>query len=483
MAVAGLLGGLLLQWKVQRLGGVGPGRYRLLTLILGWQAIALVTAAALRWIRPRKVAAGLIVAGLVLASGASLTRSSQISDDLYRYAWDGRLQAAGIDPYRYPPQAGELTRFHDAWLWPDAATCTSIGKRLSFADPSHSCTLINRPKVRTIYPPVAEGYFLLADVLPGPSRDHRLQLDAALLSALLTGLLAFGLRRTGRDPLGCAYYAFGPMAAINVVGDAHVDALGAVFGVAAVLVATLRPRAPGRAGLLAGLAIAVKLYPVLLLPALLRREGGRRGALRLVAAAAGVVVIGYLPHVLAVGPHVLGYLPGYLHEERYDTGTRFLLLGLLGLGGAATKALAILLLGGAVTFVTVRSWQDRLTPAAGALTVFGAAFLVATPAEPWYSLLLVCLAVLTGRLEWFAVATAAYPLYVASLIHESPVLTGRISYAAAALVVLLAAILRARGSSQLGNYANTTPNRSNLSCELPHARSQQPKSGHASADT
>ena len=436
VTVVGFAAGLWLQWRVQRLGGVGPGRYRLLTQILIWQAVAIVTAFALQRVRARRVAAGLIVAGLLLIPAASLTRSSQISDDLYRYAWDGRLQAAGIDPYRYAPQAGELTSFRDDWLWPDRATCRALGKRVKGDDPKHGCTRINRPSVRTIYPPVAEGYFLLAHVIPGPARDHKLQLDGAVLSAALAGLLAFGLRRTGRDPLAVGYYVFGPMAAINAVGDAHVDVLGAIFAVGGVLLATLRPRASGRIGVLAGLAVAVKLYPVLVLPALLRRAGGRAGAMRLVAAAAGIVLLGYLPHIIAVGPDVLGYLPGYLREERYNTGTRFLLLGLLGIHGELSKLLAIAIIGSAALLVTIQSARDRISPAAGTLAVFGSVFLVATPSEPWYGLILLCLAILTGRLEWIAVVTAAYPLYVASLIRESPILTGRLSYAAAALLVL-----------------------------------------------
>ena len=124
LALAGLVAIVAVQWHVERLGGVGPGRYRLLTLILVWQALAMVVATLLRWIRPRRLAAGLIIASLIALPAASLTRGSQISDDLYRYAWDGRLQAAGVDPYRYAAGCACSWRsFRDDWLWPDTATC------------------------------------------------------------------------------------------------------------------------------------------------------------------------------------------------------------------------------------------------------------------------------------------------------------------------------------------------------------------------
>jgi hypothetical protein len=483
VAVLALIAIVVIQVKAERLGGVGPGRYHLLTLILLWQALALVAAALLRWVRPRRLAGALIIASLLALPAASLTRGSQISDDQYRYAWDGRLQAAGVDPYRYPPDAPQLKSFRDGWLWPDVATCNKLKKKIDASDPQHACTRINRPAVRTIYPPAAEGYFLLAHVIPGPARDHKLQLDAAILSAALVGLLAFGLRRTGRDPLTVAYYSFGPLAGLDIAGDAHVDVLAALFGVGAILFATLKPKATAKAGLFLGLAIATKLYPALLFPALLNRAGGRRGAMKLVAAAAGIVLVGYLPHVIAVGPHVLGYLPGYLHEEKYDSGTRFLIVGLLGLGDALTKLLAVALLIAAVVAIGIQSARGALRPAMGALLLLGAAFLVATPSQPWYSLLLVCFAILTGRLEWLAVAIAPYPLYVTALIHENGLLAGRLSYGVAAAIVLAFSLARTSHKSQIGNNGKPTLNRSARSGECPITSSPQPTQGHAPAGT
>jgi hypothetical protein len=482
-ALAGLVAIAVVQWHLERLGGVGPGRYRLLTLILVWQAIAIAAATLLRWIRPRRLAAGLIIASLVALPAASLTRGSQISDDLYRYAWDGRLQAAGIDPYRYAPDSPALAKYRDDWLWPDAATCTQLHKTAITDDPRHACTRINRPSVRTIYPPAAEGYFLIAHWLPGPSRDHKLQLDAAILSAALTGLLAFGLRRSGRDPLAVAYYSFGPLAGLDIAADSHVDVLAALFGVGAILLATLKPKATLRTGALLGLAIAVKLYPALLLPALLRRGGGRRGALRLVAAAAGVVVLGYLPHVMAVGGHVLGYLPGYLHEENYDSGSRFLLLGLLGLGDSVTKVLAILLVAATLVVVALRSARGKGTPASGALIVLGVVFLVVTPSQPWYALLLVCVSVLTGRLEWIAVAVAPYALYVVALIHENSLLAGRVSFAIAGTFALIVTLLRRALSSQLGKNSRPRDIQPATPSECLSAQSQRPTEGEHLART
>ncbi len=462
-AAIGLAAILVVQYRVQRLGGAGPGRYRLLWLVLGWQAIALVAATVLRW-APRRAAAALVLASLVALPAMSLSRPSQISDDQYRYAWDGRIQAAGIDPYRYAPDAQALSGFRDGWLWPDAASCRALHKPIDPADPAHACTRINRPSVRTIYPPVAEGYFLAAHWIPGPGKDHRLQLDAAVLSAGLAAVLAFGLRRTGRPSRLVAYYTFGPIAGLDIAGDGHVDVLGALFGVSAIVVTALQPRWRARAGALAGLAIAVKLYPALVLPSLMRR--GRHGNACLIGATAGVIALGYLPHVVAVGPHVLGYLRGYLTEDGYTTGSRFLLLGLLGLSQGATKLVAALVLLALVAFVAIRCARSALTPQAGALSVIAGAFLVATPAEPWYGILLIAAAVLCDRPEWILVAAAAYPLYVAGIIHDQPLVTGRISYAIGGVIALTVTLLRAWRDSRNGYQFSSEPNQTDASDEL-----------------
>src|SRR5258705_463459 len=93
------------------------------------------------WELPREGLCPLVLGGAValqLAAGFAPPRSS---DDMYRYVWDGRVQAAGIDPYRYPPGAPELAGHRDpGFLWaPDGRWCT----------PEAGCSLINRPNVPT----------------------------------------------------------------------------------------------------------------------------------------------------------------------------------------------------------------------------------------------------------------------------------------------------------------------------------------------
>jgi hypothetical protein len=125
-----------------------------------------------------------------------------------------------------------------------------------------------------------------------------------------------------------------------------------------------------------------------------------------VAVAAGSAFIAvYLPHVIAVGGKVIGFLPGYLRQEDYTSGTRFAIIGQFVTGWLAI-VVAVLILA-AVAFAVLQ-FCDPDRPWQGALVMTAAALAVATPHYQWYSLLLVMLVALDGRPEWLAFAAGGY---------------------------------------------------------------------------
>jgi hypothetical protein len=136
----------------------------------------------------------------------------------------------------------------------------------------------------------------------------------------------------------------------------------------------------------------------------------------------------------------VGYLPGYLKEEHYDGGGRFLLVGALGLSGRAATATAIGLLMAGIAWV---AWRKPAAPRA-AVIVLCALFLVTTPVQPWYAVSLAAMACIAGWPEVIAVVVAGYPYFFAVILdYRHTVVLGRISYGAA-LVVLVAGIVRRR---------------------------------------
>src|SRR6185312_10330622 len=85
-----------------------PARLRPLPLITGAWLAFLVAAWLLRKV-PRRTAVVLILLGGIGLQAVAVSVPRAYSNDLYRYMWDGRVQAAGIDPYQYVPTATQLT--------------------------------------------------------------------------------------------------------------------------------------------------------------------------------------------------------------------------------------------------------------------------------------------------------------------------------------------------------------------------------------
>ncbi|WP_405877937.1 glycosyltransferase 87 family protein [Streptomyces sp. NBC_01136] len=422
-----------------------PGR------ILIWYGIAWALFAAASWtVRtvPVRAATALVVAGGAALAVAALTAPPSTSSDLYRYAWDGKVQAAGISPYTYTPVAPELAPLRASWLFPSKAACQdpTLVRKLELHAADGVCTRINRPAVHTIYPPVAESWFLTVyELSPDGSRHKAVQTGGALLAMGTTVALLMVLRRHGQDPRAAALWAWCPAVPVEAVNNAHIDALGVLLTVLALGAAT----AGIWRGVLLGAAVAVKLYPVLALPGALSGLGPRQ-AVRVVLPAVAVVALGYLPYVLASGAGVLGYLPGYLREEGYESGgsaDRFAVLRLILPDPAVTPTAVVLLL---LTVLYVLLRGDPARPWSGALLVTGTALLLASPAYPWYALLVVALVAMDGRWEWLTVPAAGTALYLGDALGVTDVVKGidlqALSYGLATLAVLAGTAVRARSA-------------------------------------
>jgi hypothetical protein len=222
-----------------------------------------------------------------------------------------------------------------------------------------------------------------------------------------------------------AYWAWCPAVPVEAVNNAHVDMLGVLLVVLAFCVVRGR-------GALLGAAVAAKLLPAVTLAGALSgvlRDGvHRRRILTVLLPAGAVVVLAYLPYVLASNASVLGYLSGYFQEEGYETPSareRFALLRLV-LPDAWTPYAAILLLGLISWYVLRHGDPDR--PWGGALLVTGSLLLLLTPAYSWYALLVVALVALDGRWEWLGVALAGAVSYLSG--------PTTLAYTAAALAVV-----------------------------------------------
>lgn len=357
-----------------------------------------------------KLAVGLILAGGIALQVVALAGPPQSSSDLYRYIWDGRVQAAGIDPYLYAPADAGVAGLRNDFLWSGTGQGHYNDCVKSYRNPVNpansvvaGCTKLNRPKVPTVYPPVAEAYFFTVQLgAPAGTSATPLQAAAAACAVAVTLILLIGLRKLGKNLRLAALWAWCPTIALEAGQNGHVDVVAVALTTIALLLLA-RARTEGRValgGLLIGLAIATKVTPVLVVPAVLRRGWW------LITASAGIAIsLVYAPHVLAVGSKIIGYFPGYLRQEGYSTGTGFSVIGLFVQGKLAT-AVAIAALG--LVALAILRYGDPDQPWRGGVLMTSAALAVCTPHFQWYAILLVMLVALDGHPEWLAIAAGGY---------------------------------------------------------------------------
>ncbi len=368
----------------------------------------------------------LLVLGLVLAALfrlVALTADNYLSTDLYRYVWDGRMQAAGINPYRYVPADPALAKYRDEEIYPH---------------------INRRDYATTMYPPAAQMVFLATTRLSESPRWMRATMvlcDAATIFLLVRLLNAFGL-----PAQRVLLYAWNPLPIWEFACGGHVDA---VMNVLLVLVLLLhrRGRAAATAVALAG-AVLAKLFPVALIPALYRRW---RYGWTTPAVFTAVCVAGYLPYWLTYSVRgTLGYLSGYASEEGLQSGDRFYLLTLLPSKWllpwhlsppTVFRVLAFLLLAGTAAWTFWRRDADERSALRRGLCLATIFTVILSSGYPWYFCWLAPFLVVLPYPWLFWLTVSPLALYL-NWIHHEPsdvFLQNSFIYLPAAFLALFAA--------------------------------------------
>jgi Glycosyltransferase family 87 len=302
---------------------------QMLTLLLPYgAAMALLLLAHGPWTaRWRWAEGGVLGIGAVLFRVPLLSLAPQSSADVYRYAWDARLTAHGLSPYLHGPAWPGYVALRDTVLYP----------HVPWKD------------VPSIYPPAAQFcYWLVGLVAPG--NIYALKAEMALFDLVAGGLLALLLARRGIDPRRAAICLWAPLPVVEFALNGHEDSIAIAFIVLALLLDTCAFRgARVLVGMALGIATLAKLYPLLLVMALIRRRD------RAMPVALGVsVVLGYVPY-LGEGPRALGFLSTYLTQVQVSYGGALLLVRVLGAAAGATandvRLIGAVLAGGCVALV------------------------------------------------------------------------------------------------------------------------------------
>jgi alpha-1,6-mannosyltransferase len=229
-----------------------------------------------------------VIVGLVLAALwhiPFLLMPPGSDDDIRRYVWDGRVQRFGYNPYLVVPSDPALGALH-----------------------TRETRELNNPDLPSPYPAGAELFFRAVTAIH--ESIFTLKFAFVVCDWAIVFLLLNVLHSSGRAAHWVLVYAWNPLLATEVAGSGHIDVVGALLLL--VSFAALGRRWRTVAAVSFGLAVAVKLLPIVLLPLYWKRVRARDGVLA--AVVFGLLYIPFLNH----GRIPIGSLGIYVQSFRFN---------------------------------------------------------------------------------------------------------------------------------------------------------------------
>ena len=350
---------LIAEWEHYNIGYDHVSSMQMLLYVGAILVLLLKPANVDRWTLP------IIFTVAILCRLVVLFPEPFLSSDVYRYAWDGVVQHAHINPYRYVPGDKALTFLRA----PNQDLFDNMNRR---------------DYARTIYPPAAQMMFYVITFI-NPSVTF-MKMGMVLLEVVTVWGLLQMLRLMGMRREWVLVYAWMPMLIWEIAGSGHLDSMAMAWIVLA-MVARYK-RQPVWTGVFLALAVLTKFYPLVLFPAFYQR-----GDWKMPATMAGLAAVLYAPY-LSVGTMVFGFLGGYVQEEGMNTGTRYFPLqfvqslpGLAGVSNTAYILFAALVFGALMVWAWRTGCREDSARGAFLWPAFGLALammLLFSPHYPWY---------------------------------------------------------------------------------------------------
>ena len=296
-----------------------------------------------------------------------------LSDDLYRYRWEGKVQQAGYNPYLVRPADQQLAHLRD-----------------------ETYPAVSGPQYTTLYGPLLEEVFWLTFVLT--SRPMVLKLPFLLFDLGVVLLLFRLLPLMGFSPLRAVIYAWSPLPIIEFAASGHNDSLP-VF--AFVLALWFWERRQGKASLAAVAVSALsKVYAAFLLPTFLVRAGWRRIWIPALLAAAAMA-----PYAESWRP-LLASLSAYAEHWR-NNASLYVVIGKFTSNDQQTWRVYILIVVGAILYGLAR----KLSPDRASFLILGTVLLFAPNVFPWYLTWILPLLAIYPHPAWLFLTSSVFLSY------------------------------------------------------------------------
>jgi len=351
-----------------------------------------------------------------------LLKPPGVDDDIHRYIWDGRLQRLGYNPYIVVPSDPAVSGLHTA-----------------------ETPTLNHPDLPSPYPPGAELFFRAIAAIHESIFAFKVAFvvcDFAIVFVLLDVL-----RRSGQAEHWVLAYAWNPLLAIEVAGSGHIDIVGVLLLL--VSFAALGRRWRTVAALAFGLAVSVKLLPIVLLPLYWRRVRVRDALLTIVVL--GLLYVPFLNHSWIP----IGSLGTYVHSFWFNDPV----FAALERVAAPELVTGFAVLVGIVTAMWFGRKRGESAPASFAWPM-AASLLCAPVVYPWYLLWLLPFLRSASTLPIIIWTISIIPTYVAwhlRALGRPFIVPGWIllleygSVAMAAAIIWLSSIRKSERAGALGS--------------------------------
>lgn len=335
---------------------------------------------------------------------ALLGATPALSDDFYRFFWDGNLLATGQNPY--------LTLPSDHPDWP------LFGQ-------------LNSPNYFTVYPPLHQALTALGPWLfPGSlfGQIVVLRLGIVLAETATVWLMLRLLDRYGLPRTNALLYALNPLVIVELTANLHLEGVMLALLLGAILLLEKKPWFPSAVSW--GAAVAVKLVPLVFLPLLVRRLGWRHavGYAAVVGAVNALLFAPFFSWELIA--NVAASLDLYFQKFEFNASVYYLVraagyrvvgYNVIQDAGPLLAAVALLLMG------FVFRWQNRHPDSeprffTAVLLVHTAYLACATTVHPWYLTSLVgytVFAPLRYAVVWSGLVVLSYTAYGGPGVREN----------------------------------------------------------------
>ena len=333
-----------------------------------------------------------------------------LSDDFYRFIWDGNLLASGINPFAHRPA------FYMQNGLPE------------FLSP-HLFQNLNSQEYYTVYPPLSQYVYFVAAILFGTNLLGNVAVMKLVMLAVEIGSIWIIIRLLKHFDLSLKWvliYALNPLIIIELSGNLHFEGV-MIFFLLLGYYLFLKQKLWLAAGCLL-LAVNTKLIPLIIMPYLVFSLGWRRAANLVLILAVGTLVL-HIPFLDQSFIHNFGDSLGLYFQSFEFNASIYYLVRWIGFQvegyniiQTAAPQLAML----STIVIVILSWIYRRRSLQNAplmyIMLIGIYYLFSTTVHPWYVSSLVAFVPMAGLrfpVVWSAVIPLTYSTYTTAAYTEN----------------------------------------------------------------